>query len=126
LLVNSFSEDSFLCSSLRPFQTLRLECATSDRLHDDRIEHENSNDDEGEGDACFHFIFRNYLLKPGSELPPDNYSRRCIDHDIHYLRLCGSPGHRSLKMVLGISLPRENPGKFLFMEPNPLISNMIA
>ena len=37
-----------------------------------------------------------------------------------------APGHRSLRMVFGISLPGENPGRFLFLEPNPLISRMIA
>ncbi len=41
-------------------------------------------------------------------------------------RLCGSPGHRSQKMVFGTSLPGENPGRFLFLEPNPLISRMMA
>jgi hypothetical protein len=29
-------------------------------------------------------------------------------------------------MVFGASLPRENPRKFLLLEPNPLINDMIA
>ena len=43
-----------------------------------------------------------------------------------YPRLCGSPGHRSIKMGFKTSLAGENPRRFLFLEPNALIIRMIA
>ena len=43
-----------------------------------------------------------------------------------YLRLCGNPGYRSQKMILGTSLPEFNPEKFPLLEPNCLVGGRIA
>ncbi len=41
-------------------------------------------------------------------------------------RLCSRLGHRNPKKVFGTSFPKENPLKFLFLTPNPLVDTMIA
>jgi hypothetical protein len=41
-------------------------------------------------------------------------------------RLCGSLGRRSQKLVFGAFWPGENPRRFLFLKPNPIIDAMIA
>jgi hypothetical protein len=62
-------------------------------------------------------------------MPPvcvPNVKLEVVAYFPYKLRLCGSQGYHSPKMVLGTLLPGGNPPKLLFLTPNPLLEGMVA